>query len=91
VSDVRRTESDASAGIINGPGGYSAPAQGVAIMQLMNADTLVVVYDLTPPAGGWTAANDGTYTVSLQSNQVADLAGNYALPGTLPGTFTMTF
>jgi hypothetical protein len=78
--------------IITGPGGYSAPAAGIAIMQIAgNCDTLVITYYLTPPAGGWTSANDGNYTVSLQSNQVSDLAGNYALPGTLPGSFNMTF
>jgi parallel beta-helix repeat protein len=78
--------------IINGPGGYSAPAQSVALMQMTgNSGTLVVVYSLTPPSGGWTSANNGSYTVSLQPNQVCDLAGNYAASGTMPGGFSMTF
>jgi subtilisin family serine protease len=45
-----------------------------------------VVYRLTPPGGVWDSADNGTYQISLQANQVADAAGNAAKAKVL-GTF----
>jgi hypothetical protein len=76
--------------IIKGPGGYSAAPQAIAGMQMSkNSRTLVVMYDLAAPAGGWTSAKSGKYTVYLQANQISDLAGNYALPGKLAKSFVI--
>jgi hypothetical protein len=77
--------------VIKGPGGYSAPAQAIAMMRMpTNSHTLLVEYDLTAPRGGWTSANNGKYTVSLQSNQISDLSGNYTPAGTISGGFNIT-
>ncbi len=75
--------------IITGPGGYSSAPLSIAHMFMENSQTLEVTYYLTPPAGGWTSSNSGTYSVCLQAHQVSDLAGNYAAAGTI-GTFSMT-
>jgi hypothetical protein len=75
--------------IIKGPGGYSAPAMSVAYMLLTDSRTLVVMYNLAPPSAGWTFANSGQYSVSLQSNQICDLAGNYSAAGTISGGFSI--
>jgi hypothetical protein len=78
--------------IIKGPGGYSAAAQSVSIMEMTpNGRTLEVMYYLTPPKGGWTSANNGKYSVYLQANQIGDLAGNYASSGAISGGFNLTF
>jgi len=77
--------------VIKGPGGYNAPAHAVAQMRMTgNSRTLAVMYYLTPPEGGWTSANNGTYNVYLQPNQICDLTGNYALPGKLSKSFRLT-
>jgi len=74
--------------VIKGPGGYSAPAQALAMLRMDHTSrTLSVMYYLTPPAGGWTSANNGSYDVYLQANQVCDLAGNYAAAGKLTKSF----
>jgi hypothetical protein len=76
--------------IVSGPGGYSAAPQAVAYMLVKDSRTVVVTYTLSPPVGGWTPACNGNYTVYLQPNQVADEAGNYALPGKMSAGFNIT-
>ncbi len=76
--------------IINGPGGYSAAAQSIVYMVAQNNQTVEVVYALATPKGGWTSANTGNYTVSLQPAQISDSAGDYAAPGTMSGGFKIT-
>jgi len=49
--------------------------------------TPMVVYDLTDPAG-WTASDDGNYTITLNANQVGNVGGGKALATTL-GTFSL--
>jgi hypothetical protein len=53
-----------------------------------NGAERTATYRITPPGGSWSAANNGTYTVSLQAGQVADTAGNAAAASTL-GTFVV--
>lgn len=77
--------------VITGPGGYSAAPSSIVQTYMPNSRTLVVTYDLAAPSGGWTSANNGTYGVSLQSKQISDVAGNYALAGAIAGGFGMTF
>jgi hypothetical protein len=58
-------------------------------MFLQHSRTLRVTYSLAPPAGGWTPANNGTYDVYLQANQVSDLAGNHAPYGKMSKSFVI--
>src|SRR4029077_20858642 len=53
-----------------------------------NAQSFVVTYQVIPPGGSWTQADEGTYTVTLGGGTVTDLAGNAVPSGTL-GTFTV--
>ncbi len=49
----------------------------------------MVTYTLTPPGGVWDAADNGTYTIDLNANEVFDTAttgANAAAAATL-GTF----
>jgi hypothetical protein len=55
---------------------------------LGDAPTITVTYQITPPGGSWTTADDGTYTVTLGGTPVTDLAGNAAAMGN-EGTFTV--
>ncbi len=42
-----------------------------------NAATHVATYTITPPGGSWNDADNGTWNIEINTNQVADLAGNY--------------
>jgi hypothetical protein len=53
-----------------------------------NAASFVVTYQITPPGGSWTVADDGTYSVNLGGGAVTDLAGNAVAAGSL-GTFSV--
>lgn len=54
---------------------------------LGDAQQITVTYQITPPAGTWSASPDGTYTVQLDGPPVTDLANNSAPTGTI-GTFS---
>ena len=41
-----------------------------------NGPTVTATYSITPPGSGWTSAANGTYTVTLNANQVKDTIGN---------------
>ncbi|MCA9122831.1 MAG: VCBS repeat-containing protein [Planctomycetaceae bacterium] len=47
-----------------------------------------VVYELTPPGGAWDSADNGTYEISVQPNQLRDTSGNAARDEVL-GTFAV--
>lgn len=48
-----------------------------------------VRYGINAPAGGFTAAHDGTYTVTIQANQVESVSG-FFIPTGPAGMFTLT-
>ena len=51
-----------------------------------NAQTITVTYQITPPGGSWTSADNGTYTISLGGSPITDSEGQTIPTGTL-GTF----
>ena len=56
--------------------------------QMGDAKSFIVTYQITPPGGSWSAADDGTYTIALSGTPVTDIADNAVTPGNL-GTFTV--
>jgi hypothetical protein len=75
--------------LVTGPNGYSQDATFVSANPAANASSITATYQLTPPAAGWSSAASGTYTVTLQQNQVDDTAGNYAAAAGM-GSFAIT-
>jgi hypothetical protein len=51
-----------------------------------NGTPRTATYTFAPPGGAWSALGNGTYTVSLNGNQVKDVFGHAALAKAL-GTF----
>jgi hypothetical protein len=51
-----------------------------------DAQSFTITYEITPPGGSWTSADNGTYSVTLGGSPIEDLSGNQVPPGTL-GTF----
>jgi len=54
-----------------------------------DAPSFVVTYQITPPGGSWTSADNGTYTVTLGGAPVTDLSGNPVPLGPV-GMFTVS-
>jgi uncharacterized delta-60 repeat protein len=68
---------------VTGPAGALA-VTGVSVTPGGSGSPQTAVYTIAPPAGGWTSAANGAYTVAVNANQVADTAGSTA-PGTVGG------
>ena len=68
--------------------GYSQEATLVST-GLANGPTVVATYSVPAPGGEWSNSSDGSYTIALESNQVADTSGNFALPVSSLDTFSV--
>ncbi|MBD2461557.1 hypothetical protein H6G89_10900 [Oscillatoria sp. FACHB-1407] len=71
---------------VTGPGGFNQLATFVGVSPTGDGTPRTVTYSITAPGGSWDTADLGTYTVSLEPNQVSDTSNNFAVAGTL-GTF----
>ena len=65
---------------------YPATLSGVD--DTSNGSPRTAFYQITPPGGSWSSADDGDYTIRLSEGSVRDVHGN-AIPETLLGTFTV--
>lgn len=73
---------------VTGPNGFNQLATLVGITPATSTTPLTAVYRLAGPAGFWDRRDNGTYTISLQTNQISDATGNFVAAGTL-GTFAV--
>jgi uncharacterized delta-60 repeat protein len=60
---------------VTGPAGPLA-VQSVTQSSSTNAPSITATYSVTPLSGGWSYANNGSYTVALVARSVTDAAGN---------------
>ncbi|MDJ0662207.1 MAG: hypothetical protein QNJ42_22375 [Crocosphaera sp.] len=74
--------------IVTGDNGFTANATLSDVTSLINGTTVVATYSINAPAGTWDAEDNGTYTLSLVSQEVKDVHDNAALGGMLE-TFTV--
>ncbi|MBY0420035.1 MAG: putative Ig domain-containing protein, partial [Pararheinheimera sp.] len=90
------TYADASSGVdtasfdgsdirVSGPNLYDVAASFVS------ASGNVATYSITPPGSSWNSGDAGTYVVSLATEQVRDIAGNFAAANSSLGSFTVSF
>lgn len=61
---------------VTGPGGFSQLATLVSATPAGNGSPRTATYQITAPGGAWDTADNGTYTIALEANQVFDTAGN---------------
>jgi GH25 family lysozyme M1 (1,4-beta-N-acetylmuramidase) len=73
---------------VTGPNGYSQNAAFISQSQPGNGNQRSATYEIAAPNGAWNVLANGTYTIALNNNQVADVGGGYATGGSL-GTFTV--
>ncbi len=67
---------------VTGPSLYSQYGTLTSSTFSAGSNTITCTYTINPPAGGW-ASVPGSYTMSLLTGTVADLAGNTVAGGTL--------
>lgn len=71
---------------IIGSNGFSQLATLVSIDKTGNGSPRIATYRITAPGGTWNEADNGTYTIALQANQVGDVSNNLMSAATL-GSF----
>lgn len=74
--------------LVTGPSGYSQLATYVGVDQNGDGSPRTATYSIGAPGGTWDPPDNGTYTIAVLANQVADTSGNY-LPATTVGTFSV--
>jgi probable HAF family extracellular repeat protein len=73
---------------VTGPGAFDQLASFVSVDTAGDGTPRTVTYQITPPGGTWDGADVGTYTLALQTSQIADTSANTANAVTI-GTFTV--
>lgn len=72
--------------LVTGPNSYSRSAVLMSFDASQGPSQITAKYKVAAPDDSWDAADNGTYTVLVQADQVADLDGEFAEAGPL-GTF----
>jgi RHS repeat-associated protein len=86
--DVLHSTLDASDILVTRPGGFAQFANLVGAVPAANASSIDATYRITPPGGTWDLADSGTYTFTLQANQVGNDRGFFVARSSL-GTFSV--
>jgi len=73
---------------ITGPNGFNQTPSSVSFSPTGDGTPRSADYNFTPPGGTWDAADNGTYNIVMQANQVADTSGNFVAAGTV-GSFVV--
>lgn len=72
---------------VTGTNGYNQLASVASSTASSDNKSAVVTYQVTPP-GSWDSSDNGTFTISVEGNQVRDTSNNYVIAGAL-GTFSV--
>ena len=84
-SGVDSSSFDGSDIVVTGPNSYQASAS------VSSSSGNVVTYVMTPPGGSWDQTDAGSYSISLQASQVADVAGNFVAANASLASFTVSY
>lgn len=76
--------------IVTDPSGQTLSAVLLSANNTSNAKQIIATYRINAPGGAWDGTKNGTYTISVAADQVADDAGKKVAAGTL-GTFEVAF
>jgi len=80
---------DSSDLLVTGPNGFSQMAALVRVDNSINGTPRTATYQIAPPDGQWDIGDNGTYSVLVQDNQIADIYNNFMAAGLL-GTFSVS-
>ena len=85
---VKRSTLDSQDIRVTGPNNFSQFATLISVSSTQDGSPLTATYNITAPGGIWDSADTGTYTITLQPNQISDLNGN-VIPTSLLGTIAV--
>ena len=85
---VKRSTLDSQDIRVTGPNNFSQFATLISVSSTQDGSPLTATYNITAPGGIWESADTGTYTITLQPNQISDLNGN-VIPTSLLGTIAV--
>src|SRR5206468_1630830 len=68
---------------VTGPNGFNVLATFVGVDVNTDGTPRIATYRFIPPGGTWDLSDDGTYTVTVEPNQVTNTAGTAVPPVTL--------
>ncbi len=74
--------------LVTGPNGFSQLAQLFGVNSFSNNTSRTATYGIFAPGGTWDNPDNGTYTVTMQANQVRDTGNNSVAAGSL-GSFVV--
>ena len=80
---VQRRTLDSKDVRVTGPGGFNVAAEFLDASSQVDASPLSATYSIVPPGGSWDAADNGTYSIVMQSKQVLDFRNAAVRPGTI--------
>lgn len=69
--------------LVTGPNGFSQLATLVSLDNNSNGTPRTATYRINAPGDSWDSADNGSYTVTLQNNQVKDTTANFFTGGSL--------
>ncbi|MGB3403152.1 MAG: DUF4038 domain-containing protein [Microcoleaceae cyanobacterium] len=73
---------------VSGPGGFDQAATLVDTNVNNQGAVITATYEINAAGGSWDIADNGSYTISLQDNQVSDTSNNF-IPGSNIGSFAV--
>ncbi len=76
--------------IVSGPNNFRQLAKLVSVSGAGNGSPLTAIYSIDAPGGVWDVADQGSYTLTLQNNQISDTNNNFA-PTSVLGALRVDF
>lgn len=86
---IARNSIDSNDITVTSANGFSQVAVLDNVSNSQNGTPLVATYRINAPGGSWDNADNSTYTISMRSNQVADVNNNFVPAGVL-GSFNVS-
>lgn len=81
---IDATTIDGSDIAVTGPTGYSQTARLIGVSSSANTTPIVATYETDPGSGvNWSISDNGTYTITMATNQVGDTEGAWVRAGEL--------
>jgi hypothetical protein len=81
---IKASTIDASDIRVTGPNGYNRTGQLLSLDTQTDGTVLTATYAATPPSGNaWVAADNGSYTIAIEPNQVGDIQGAWVKAASL--------
>ena len=74
---------------VTGPNGFNQLATFVSVDTNTNGTPRTATYQIVGPGGSWDNADNGLYSVLMESNQVSDTSNNNFIASGLIGTFSV--